>query len=186
MNPRTDSGTPSAPTAPLPVAAIIHTHDDGVDALLAAFALSLRERGWKVGGVIQRLRGGEDKEHTRLVDLDSGDSFRLFQSLGSGSDSCSLDAGGVAAASVALRRALQEGADLAIANRFGVLEAGGSGFAAEMLALMSEGRPLLTVVTDAYLADWRHFTGGGACELPAELAALEDWFAGVAKDLRRQ
>jgi len=171
---------------PLATAAIVHSHRDAVDEVLADFALSLRTRGWKVCGVIQRQCGGEGKEHTLLTDLDGGASFPLFQRLGSGSISCSLDASGVAAASVALRRALHDGADLAIANRFGALEAGGSGFAAEMLALMSENRPLLTVVNDDYLLDWRWFTGGAAAELPPSLPALEAWFAVIAGNLRRQ
>lgn len=170
----------------LAAAAIVHTHHDEVDGLLADFASSLRERGWKVGGVVQRQSGGTDKEHTHLVDLDSGATFPLFQRLGSGSTSCSLDASGVVAASAALRRALQDGADLTIANRFGALEAGGSGFAAEMLALMSENRPLLTVVNDDYLRDWRWFTGGAAAELPPSLPALEAWFVSIAGGLRRQ
>ncbi|MCV2219055.1 DUF2478 domain-containing protein [Thauera sp. Sel9] len=176
-----ESATSSASpmTAPLPAAAIVHTHHDSVDELLAEFAYGLRERGWKVGGIVQQQSGGTGKEHTLLVDLDSGATFPLFQRLGGGSTSCSLDSGGIAAASGALRRALQEGADLIIANRFGALEAAGGGFAAEMLALMSENRPLLTVVADSYLLDWRWFTGGCGTELPASLPALEAWFAGV-------
>jgi hypothetical protein len=178
--------TPRRTASPLAAAAIVHAHHDETDRLLADFALSLRERGWKVCGVVQQQCGGGGKENIQRIDLDSGASFPLCQRLGSGSTSCSLDAGGVAAASVALRRALQDGADLAIANRFGALEASGSGFAAEMLALMSENRPLLTVVNDDYLLDWRWFTGGGAVELPPSLPALEAWFAGIADDLRRQ
>lgn len=180
-----NASAPRYTASPFPAAAIVHAHHDSVDGLLADFAFSLRKRGWKVCGVVQQQSGGEGKEHTLLIDLDDGTSFPLFQRLGSGSTSCSLDSGGVAAASIVLRRALQDGADLTIANRFGALEAGGGGFADEMLALMSEGRPLLTVVADAYLLDWRGFTGGGAAELPASLPALETWFAGIAGGLRR-
>lgn len=185
MNEEIESSVSTLRRTAVPVAAIVHTHHDEVDGLLADFAASLRQRGWKVGGVVQQQSGGTDKEHTLLVDLGSGATFPLFQRLGSGSTSCSLDASGVAAASVALRRALQDGADLTIANRFGVLEAGGNGFAAEMLALMSESRPLLTVINDDYLRDWRWFTGGCGAELPASLPALEAWFAGVTGGQQR-
>ncbi|THF62583.1 DUF2478 domain-containing protein [Pseudothauera rhizosphaerae] len=170
---------PEPPTVmAIPAAAIVHAHHASVDGLLADFAFGLRKRGWRVCGIVQQHRG-EAKEDTVLVDLDHGLSFPLFQKLGAGSTSCSVDPGGVAAASIALRRALDEGADLAIANRFGALEAAGGGFAAEMLALMSEGRPLLTVVADDWLRDWRWFTGGCGSELPASPPALEEWFAGV-------
>ena len=87
--------------------------------------------------------------------------------------------GGVAAASIALRRALAEGADLGVANRFGGLEARGEGFADEMLALMANGIPLLTVVADKYLDDWLRFTGNAATELPPQREAVEAWFAGL-------
>ncbi len=55
-----------------------------------------------------------------------------------------------------------------------------------MLALMSENRPLLTVVNDDYLRDWRWFTGGAAAELPPSLPALEAWFAGVTGRQQRE
>lgn len=178
---KADTATAAATEAPatiLPAAAIVHAYHASVDGLLADFAFGLKKRGWRVRGVVQQSHG-EGKAHTVLVDLDDGFAFPLFQKLGAGSASCSVDPGGVAAASIVLRRALHEGADLAIVNRFGALEANGGGFAAEMLALMSEGRPLLTVVADAYLRDWRWFTGGCGSELPASLPALEDWFAGI-------
>lgn len=73
-------------------------------------------------------------------------------------------------------------ADLAIANRFGPLEAAGEGLAAEMLAVMAEGIPFLTIVADDYLPAWRHFTGGMSIELPADRAALDAWFANLTKD----
>jgi hypothetical protein len=169
----------------IPVAAIVHAYRDAVDGLLADFALSLKKRGWCVRGVVQQCHG-EGKENTVLIELDNGLSFPLFQKLGAGSSSCSVAPGSIAAASVMLRRALHDGADLVIANRFGALEANGGGFADEMLALMSEQRPLLTVVADAYLRDWRSFTGGCGVELQATLPALEAWFAKVSDTRERQ
>jgi hypothetical protein len=77
---------------------------------------------------------------------------------------------------VVLRRALQEPAELAIANRFGTLESEGGGMADELLALMMAGIPLLTAVKLPYLPAWREFTGGLSAELPAEADALERWW----------
>lgn len=166
------------PTDVFPVAAIVHAAGDPADELLARFALDLRDCGWRVRGIVQRAHG-PGKGRVALVDLDNGRRFPLFQNLGGGSVSCSLDPGSVAAASVALRDALDSGADLAVANRFGALEASGGGLAAEMLALMSERLPLLTVVGTAYLSDWRSFTGGIGAELAPTRLALEEWFAQV-------
>jgi hypothetical protein len=162
-----------------PNAAIVHAARRAAAVLLGEFATALIRAGRDVHGLIQR-RPADGKSGAALVDLQGGARYPLFQDLGAGSVSCSIDTDGLAAASVALRRALEARADLAIANRFGPLEAGGGGLAAEMLALMAEGIPFLTIVADDYLPAWRHFTGNAGAELPARRGALEKWFAGTA------
>lgn len=173
-----------------PIAAIIHTDEGIADDVLTIFAHDLRTRGWRVRGLLQQVPEAAGAwpplgnqcslKQARLIDLDdSRRSFPLFQDLGSGSISCRVDAAGVAEASVVLRRALVEGADLVVTNRFGALEAAGGGLAAEMLALMSEGVPLLTTVEGKYLAHWLNFTGGAAVELSPRLDVLDAWFAGL-------
>lgn len=163
----------------LAVAVIVRTEHDSADEMLADFANNLRGRGWRVQGVVQTntVNGDDCAREMFLVDLEDGNRFLISQNLGPGSVSCSIDPVGVAAASVALRRGLADGADLVIANRFGGLEATGGGFAAEMLGLMAYGVPLLTVVSQRYLDDWRRFTGDAATELPPQRDALEAWFA---------
>ncbi len=162
-----------------PIAAIIDQDRSGVDELLAGFASQLRAEGWRVRGLLQEYRKEEGKDTSVLVDLETGASYLLFQDLGPGSSSCRVDPRGVAAASVALRKALAERPDLVIANRFGALESEGGGLANEMLALMSERVPLLTVVPDEYLDAWRRFSGGAGVDLPCRLDALQAWFAGL-------
>lgn len=159
------------------IAALVHADHGTADGLLADFAFALRAAGWRVSGLVQQFRGGTDKNAIVLVDLDEGTSFQLFQDLGPGAGSCSIDLGSLAAAGRVLRDALGRRPDLVIVNRFGALEAAGKGFADEMLALMSEGIPVLTVVSEPYRFDWRHFTGGLGAELEASADALERWFA---------
>lgn len=163
------------------VAAIVHAEHGAADGLLADFAFGLRASGWRVHGLIQQNNDSPGRESAMLVDLDGGECFPLFQNLGAGSTSCGLDEISVAAASAVLRRALSEKSDLVIVNRFGELEANGGGFAAEMLALMAEGVPLITVVGERYLNDWRHFTGGAAKELWPQREALEAWFSDLSR-----
>ena len=158
----------------LPFAAIVHSEHGVVDNLLADFAFGLRRDGWRVQGLVQQEIGGQGKAATMLVDLENEKCYPLFQNLGSGSGSCSLDHTSVAAASVALREALRQRPDLAVANRFGGLEADGKGLAAEMLALISNGIPLITVVSSDYLMDWRSATGHAGVELPPEMEALHN------------
>lgn len=167
-------------TMPVPaIAAIVHADRRAADKLLDDFAARLMRAGHKVHGLVQRRLGGE-KTTTVLADLQTGRQYALFQMLGGGSQSCSVDAGELAAASQVLRRALDERADLAIANRFGALEAEGGGLAAEMLALMAEGIPFITVVADEHLPAWRRFTGDAAIDLPADRAVLDKWFTAVS------
>lgn len=166
------------------VAAIVSAVNGSANGLLTDFARTLRASGWRVKGLVQdsTFDVGTHQRQMALVDLDDGRRFSISQNLGPGSRSCCIDPGGVSAASAALRRALTEGADLVIANRFGELEAGGSGLASEMLALMADGIPLLTVVGNRYLENWRRFTGNAADELPAHVEALANWFGNLYPD----
>ena len=174
------------------VAAIVHADHSIADSLLADFAFSLQRSGRRVRGLVQRFRGGASgKKAALLLDLGDGTTYPLFQNLGSGSVSCSVDENSLAAASVVLRRALGEKPDLVIVNRFGPLEAAGGGFVTEMLALMSDDIPVLTVVQQKHLTAWRHFTGGLAAELEPRREVLDSWFfatreapfrVGVAED----
>ncbi len=169
----------------VPIAAIVHGQPGAADTVLARFALRQRQAGRCVRGLVQLARdaGHADKSMT-LVDLDDpGQHFPISQDLGPGSSGCCLDPAGVAAASAVLRRALAEGADLAIANRFGKLEATGQGLADEMLALMAARIPLVTAVNVRYLEAWRAFTGHAGVELPPSAEALEAWFD--ALDMRQ-
>ncbi|AMN47591.1 molybdenum ABC transporter ATP-binding protein [Steroidobacter denitrificans] len=164
-------------SAPLPIAAIVSSEPEAADALLAEFAMRLGRQGWRVRGLVQHTRrsGGKYKQ-MMLVDLNDPTSrFPISQDLGTGSSACRLDPAGIAAASIVLRNALRQKADLVIANRFGVLEATGGGLSDELLSLMSERTPLLLVVAERYLEAWRDFTGGEGVELPPRIEVLEAW-----------
>lgn len=165
-------------TQPSLLAAIVHPdHLGGADTLLVDFCSSLQAQGWCVGGVVQanRVRPGGAK-WMLLQDVRTGEEFSISQDLGAQSQSCCIDPAGVAQASGALRQALRDRVDLTVTNRFGALEAAGGGFAAELLVLIAEERPLLTVVGEKHLQDWRRFTGGIGEELPPRLSALQSWF----------
>lgn len=165
------------------MAAIIPSGPECVDELLLQIAATLRARGWRVHGLVQVPRQpGETKRDMAVIDInDPGTRYRIGQELGADGRGCRLDSSGVAAASVVLRRALAEGADLVIANRFGLLESHGDGLATEMLAVMAESIPLLTVVPLRYLEAWRAFTGSAGVELAARMESLEAWVCGESQ-----
>lgn len=162
----------------LPLAAIVHDEPGIANRLLCDFAASTRARGWRVRGVVQDPQVSQRPvchHHMELVDVELGERYVISQDLGSGSAACCLNPAGVTAASVVLRRALGENPDLVIANRFGVLEAEGSGFVAEIAAIAEAGIPLITAVARRHLQAWETFTGGWALSLPPQAEALEAW-----------
>ena len=167
----------------LSIAAIVTQGAGEANRLIADFAARQKAAGHRVRGLIQELDVCDERGcQFVLIDIDDEKRYPISQDLGAGSTSCSLDPGLLAEAGGVMRRIAEEGADLAIFNRFGTREAEGGGMADEMLALMSRGMPVLTVVPQKHLDDWRHFTGGLASELPADAAALDAWFASLKRN----
>jgi len=163
----------------LPVAAILESGDGGIDERFADFVARQRGGGVAIEGVVMTFPDGRSQCGAMLlVDVRSGESFTISQDLGAASRSCRVDPAGVAAASRVLREARERGAELVVVNRFGGLEAGGEGFAQELLALMSEGMPVLTIVAERHLPAWREFSGG-APVLPDDPSAWSAWLSRV-------
>lgn len=157
------------------VAAITPKGDGGTDDLISSVAISLMNRGWRVRGLTQeRFRKDEHCQYS-LVDLETGLAHSISQNLGFHSDACRLNLQSMADASMVLKRIADEGADIAIVNRFGKEEASGRGFATEILNIMSRGIPLITIVQDEQLSAWREFTGGMAVELPNKFEHVMSW-----------
>lgn len=146
----------------------------GVDDLLRTFAAELRQKGTEVRGLVQSSDGPDGAFD--LIDLSDGRIFPIGQRLGSGSQSCRLDLGELAEASIVLLRAVTPATDLLIAGKFGKTEAYGKGFAGEMLAALASGIPVLTTVAGSHTAAWRAMTGGLGRILPPRRAALEAWW----------
>ena len=163
-------------TAAPRIAAVVPNGAADIDALISAFAHDLIAQGWRVCGLVQEFLADGPNCEVTLVDIAAGTRYGISQRLGSQSTACRLDPGALAEASVVMRRIADENADLAIFNRFAAMEAAGDGLAAEMLALMSNDIPVLTVVQQKHLTAWRHFTGGLAAELEPRREALESWF----------
>lgn len=163
-----------------PIAAIVPCDDENPDRVLHAFIAGLQNSGRRVRGLAQEMCSTENGCSVSLIDLESGQRYGISQNLGRQSASCSLDPQGLAEASIVLRRIAEEGADLAVFNRFSGMEADGDGFAGEMLDIMSRGIPTIVIVREKWLPAWRRFTGGLASELRPDIAALDAWYAAIA------
>ena len=138
----------SDPEQSIPVAAIVHESTDQADELLLQFALSLKKAGLKVRGVAQvtASRPPADTRNMSIMDIFTGERLNISQNRGKDARGCCLDSAALSDASIILRRACADQPDLTVVNRYGRMEAEGSGFANELLELMSLGLPVLTVV----------------------------------------
>ncbi|SHH45759.1 DUF2478 domain-containing protein [Pollutimonas bauzanensis] len=168
----------------IPAAAILHDSQDHSDELLLRFAMQLKRQGLRVHGVVQapQTLSATGARQMGIIDLADGSRLSISQDRGAGARGCCVDPGALAEASIILRRACEQGADLVVVNRFGTLETEGGGFASDLLALMSADIPVLTVVERKYLAGWRRFTGGMAAELPPSAESLREWYASLPRE----
>ncbi|THF54786.1 DUF2478 domain-containing protein [Pseudothauera rhizosphaerae] len=169
-------------TAPLPIAAVVYPPTLDVGAVMRAAAAALASRGVAVGGVVTcDARDAPDEScEMELEDVSTGARFSITQNLGSGSEACRLDPGALARAAVAVRHAIEDGAELVLFNKFGAQEAGGSGLRAEMGLAAARGTPLLTTVAERFVPDWQTFTGGDSTLLPPDVDAVLAWWQAVS------
>ncbi|CAH2599541.1 conserved protein of unknown function [Rhodovastum atsumiense] len=163
--------------APGRVAAVVFSASDDVDAVLHAAVAALRGQGLRVGGLLQRL-GAEirPRKHEMLLEvLETGESIRLDAPRGTQTRACTLDTDALARAAMSLRAALQGRPDVLVVSRFGKQEATGSGMRDEIAEAVLSDIAVLVAVSDALLADWEAFLGGGGCVLPADGDAILQW-----------
>lgn len=164
----------------LPPAAVVYGPRTADRSLLARFARELRERGFRVGGLVQAasLDGGGAKIGFDAIEVDTGRRIPISRPTASQrrAGECGLDTAALADASGALRRAVAERMDLVVVEKFGDQESSGGGFADELLAAMAEGLPTIASVPAAALEDWNLFSGGLGELLPYDEAALWRWW----------
>jgi nucleoside-triphosphatase THEP1 len=166
---------------PLPIAAVRYSPGDPIDTLMRKAIRVFIERGARLGGVLQddACAQGDEPCQMRLEDLATGEHFALSQELGKGSEACRLDPAMLAHAAVAIRKAIDEGAELIIVNKFGAQEAAGSGLRQEMGCAVLAGVPLLTTVADRFVDDWLAFTGGSSELIEPSMENILNWWEGT-------
>lgn len=161
-----------------PIAAIVYRAEDDIEALLTRAARTLAARGVKLGGVIQHSAAASGSEPCgmQLEDLASGERFALSQAPAAGVTGCRLDPDALARGAVLIRKAVEGGAELVFANKFGAQEAAGTGLRDDIAFAVASGVPVLTAVGEHLLADWNAFTGGGASLLDTDPASVPAWW----------
>jgi len=177
----------NTPVGKAPVIAALRYEDSAAtQALIEAFAASLRERGFSIAGVVQTRLGEEGASRPRIVlrDLESGAIYPISQDLGPGSTACNLDAGELAQACGAVERAARRGVDLIAISKFSKQEAERGGLCDAFRIAMATKTPVVAGVSPHYLAEWAEFAGAVATFVSPERAALEKWWEGLKRGPR--
>ena len=163
-------------------AAVVYRIGEHDRRALIDFARELVESGCRLGGMVQEAYFDERGRRTHIdsVDLATGDHVMINQpSRNWDCKECTLDTAALADAGAPLRRALVDRPDLVIAEKFGDQEETGAGLADDILAVIAEGLPILVLVPEPALPDWREMTGGGIAEIPCDAEALRRWWREV-------
>ena len=170
-------------TQAIRAAAVLYTPEMTERSVLAAFAEEQKTKGLKVGGLVQQdhLDDQGIKDGIDAIAVDTGEHIPLKRPTESDfiNGVCSLDHSALTESTGALRRAINNKADLIIVEKFGEQEQKGAGLADEILSAMAEGIPILILVPASALEQWNRFSGGLADLLPYSPEAIGRWWDGI-------
>lgn len=144
-----------------------------IQSALWAVAQGLIASGHRVAGMVERPAAL--KRDSLLADVSGDARCCIFQDLGAGAQSCTLDAAALTQASGLVEAAVTEATELLVLSKFGKLEADGGGFRAAIGKALLLDVPVLTSVNPAFDAAWQDFTGGFATRLPLDAAGIHAW-----------
>jgi len=165
------------PEASAPLGVLVYDDSVEADRVLTQAARILADGGLRLAGVVQSnlARPGRRKCDMRLTDLTTGEAIDLSLDRGPEAVGCRLDAGALAQASHGAERALADGADLLIVNRFGKQEAMGQGFRTAIGEALATGVPVVLGVSQLNLEACMAFVDGALTRLAPDAAAIADW-----------
>lgn len=159
-----------------PIAALIYRGegDDELRTLWRAVG-QLRDRGFSIKGLLNKTDAQGGKMRDRVCSLTDSREYAIMYDGGCTEDTCKLDPRGLAASSEVIREALQSPPDILVFNKFGHAESEGSGLIGEYVQAVAAGIPVISLLQDKYLPQWREFTDGMGTELENGLQGVLDW-----------
>lgn len=153
----------------------------GTDPVIAEAAERLVAKGYCVAGLVQSNteRGDGCRCDMDVEVLPSGEVFRISQDRGPGARGCRLDTSMLEAGVALVDRALDEGPDILILNKFGKHEAEGRGFRQTIAEAMARDIPVLLGINPLNLEAFLCFAGEMAEEIACTPQATLEWAVGV-------
>jgi nucleoside-triphosphatase THEP1 len=168
------------------LATILYERGDGeaADSLLSAFALSLRQAGFKLARAVQSNDpiANRSRCDITLEDLATGQRIKASNDRGPLAKGCRLDESALEDSVGLAASALGPETDLVVINRFGKREAEGHGFRSMIETAVCLGVPVLVALNSAHLRDWTAFVGEEPVLLRPELEAVSGWCGRVLGD----
>ena len=179
---RLDVAQQSFELDPNKLAAILYRPEDDIDTLLADFAGDLLRASEQIGGIVQRNSKDESGRQVgmEVLDLMTGRAISICQPLGRGATACKLDSAGLAEASLAVARAIEDDVALVIVNKFSKQEAAGHGLRSELADAILAGLPVLTAVPEKCIGAWTNFTGDRGTTLFYARHVIDAWWYEVS------
>lgn len=156
------------------IAALVYREEGSKELMMLWQAVKIWQgQGLKVAGLLNAAAGSGIKIRDRIRSLGDSREYVIMYDGGCG-DACKLDPRGLAAASEVIREALQVPTDILVFNKFGHAESEGRGLFEEYAQAVAAGIPVVSLLQEKYLPDWRSFTDGTGAEL-GSLEALLSW-----------
>jgi len=162
------------------LAALVYDQTQNPDEMLRAFASDLKARGYRAVGLVQLGHHCVDEPKLSAMLVHTGEELQLFQDLGGCATGCRLDVGRLLNAGAQVARAVDAGADLVIANRFGRQECEGKGLSFLIERALSADIPVVIAVSSHRFADWIRFSDGMSVKLRCDRESLEAWWSAVS------
>jgi nucleoside-triphosphatase THEP1 len=157
------------------LAALVYDRHEEPDEILCAFANHLAALGYRAAGLVQRGHRRFGAGLSALL-LHSGEELTLFRDTDAGEIGPRLDAVRLQDAASQISRAIDQGADIVIVNRFGRQELNGRGLCSLVERAAHADIPVVIAVPAHRFADWIKFADGMTVKLRCDREALVDWW----------
>ena len=164
------------------IAALHGAPSSMIQGLLSSFGERLRDQGFRVAGIIEvsQCDSSGGCKNFSVRDILTGFELPISQQLGSGSEACNLDPGGLASACALMEDAIHEGVDVVVLSKFGKLEAARSGLCDAFRAAMLADIPVITAVSPIMSKEWDCFAGELSEFVDARDDALAAWWEAIS------
>ena len=164
------------------IAGVVYEREAPIRDVMRAFVQELKSAKTNVHGILQEIPKDMDPTNAGCgvdaIDIKTGKHVALVRPTQYELDNsvCSMDLSRLAEASMILRRALDDQAEIVVVEKFGKHEKEGGGLSGDLMAVISEGIPTMVTVPKIELESWQRFTGGLSTNLTCDIDQVLAWW----------